>query len=56
VRISPIEVFDDWPASGPSSNKPSKVSPDARRRDVRLSRYCDTRSAASGGLQQRARA
>jgi len=35
---------------GPLLNKPSKVSPDARRCDIRLSRICDTHNAASGGL------
>jgi len=50
VRIPSIEVSSRWPMGGPLLNKPSKVSPDARRRDIRLSRICDTHNAASGGL------
>ena len=50
VRIPPIEVSSRWPVDSPRLNKSPKLSPVAGRRDDGLSRFCDTRQAASGGL------
>src|SRR5205823_546358 len=50
VRSPPIEVSGRWPVGGPLPEKPSRASPRAGRRNVGLSRICDTRQTASGEL------